>query len=93
MKKVKAVILRTAGTNCDKETAFAFREAGAEAVQGPLGFTNLDLQGLLIEGFDQLPSIASVYHLPYYGVHIENLGYRKDNDWVEFRLFLSPGHR
>ncbi len=38
------------------------KEKGMEAVHGPLGFTNLDNQGLLIEGFDYLPSIASVMH-------------------------------
>ena len=58
-------------------------------VHGPLGFTNLDTQGLLIEGFDHLPSIASVYHLPYYQKHFERLGFEKENDWVEFRLTLT----
>jgi hypothetical protein len=66
-----------------------FREKGMMAVHGPLGFNNLDTQGLLIEGFDQLPSIASVYHKPYYQNHFEDLGYTKENDWVEFRLTLG----
>lgn len=65
------------------------KEQGMEKVHGPLGFTNLDNQGLLIEGFDRLPSIASVYHLPYYSDVIENCGYEKENDWVEFRLELD----
>ncbi len=59
------------------------------AVHGPLGFTNLDTQGLLIEGFDYLPSIASVYHLPYYLTQFERLGFTKENDWLEFRLTLT----
>ncbi|MBU0486929.1 MAG: hypothetical protein KKA07_09095 [Bacteroidetes bacterium] len=58
-------------------------------VMGPLGFSNLDTQGLLIEGFDFLPSIASVYHLPYFQKHIEALGYQKEIDWVEFRLTVE----
>jgi hypothetical protein len=66
-----------------------FREMGMTAVHGPLGFHNLDTQGLLIEGFDHLPSIASVYHKPYYLKHFEDLGYVKENDWVEFRLTLG----
>ncbi|MCB0395662.1 MAG: hypothetical protein KDD36_03355 [Flavobacteriales bacterium] len=66
-----------------------FRSEGMELIHGPLGFTNLDTQGLLIEGFDHLPSIASVYHLPYYQEHFEQLGFEKENDWVEFRLTLS----
>ena len=58
-------------------------------VHGPLGFTNLDTQGLLIEGFDYLPSIASVYHKKYYLKHFERLGLEKENDWLEFRLTLT----
>jgi len=64
-------------------------KAGMKSIHGPLGFTNLDNQGLLIEGFDYLPCIASVYHLPYYHAYIEKRGYSKENDWVEFRLTLS----
>jgi hypothetical protein len=72
------------------ETAEAWlKEKGVDGVLGPLGFTNLDTQGLLIEGFDQLPSIASVYHMPYYQVHFEKNGYQKEIDWVEFRLFIK----
>jgi hypothetical protein len=66
-----------------------FREKGLTAAHGPLGFNNLDIQGLLIEGFDYLPSIASVYHKPYYQKHLEDLGYTKENDWLEFRLTLG----
>ena len=65
------------------------REKGMEAVHGPLGFTNLDNQGLLIDGFDYIPSIASVMHFPYYQKHIEQRGYKKENDWVEFRLKIE----
>ncbi len=65
------------------------KEKGMEAVHGPLGFTNLDNQGLLIEGFDFLPSIASVYHHPYMQNHIKKLGYAKENDWLEFRLTIE----
>lgn len=65
------------------------REQGMTKVHGPLGFNNLDNQGCLIEGFEYLPSIASVYHKPYYLRHFERLGYEKENDWVEFRLSLG----
>lgn len=65
------------------------KEQGMTNVMGPLGFSNLDLQGMLVEGFDHLPSIASVYHMPYYLEHLEKLGYEKEIDWVEFRLTLS----
>lgn len=66
------------------------RIRGMEAVVGPLGFSNVDTQALLIEGFDQLASVASVYHLPYYKEHFARLGYKKMLDWVEFNLFLDP---
>lgn len=62
---------------------------GVTTVHGPLGFSNLDHQGILIEGFDHLPSIVSSYHMPYYQEHIESLGYEKENDWIEFRLTIN----
>jgi hypothetical protein len=65
------------------------QENGMDGVNGPLGFTNLDHQAILIEGFDQLPSIASEYHLPYYKDHFEKAGYEKEMDWIEFRLSLG----
>lgn len=63
---------------------------GMKLIHGPLGFSNLDTQGLLIEGFDYLPSIGSVYHMPYYINHFERRGFVKENDWLEFRLTISP---
>ena len=65
------------------------KEKGMNGIHGPLGFTNLDHQAILIEGFDHLPSIASEYHLPYYKEHFEAAGYEKEMDWVEFRLKLE----
>ena len=66
-----------------------FKENGIEAIHGPLGFTNLDTQGLLIEGFDHIQSVASVYHHEYYKEHFEKMGFEKENDWVEFRLTIG----
>jgi N-acetylglutamate synthase-like GNAT family acetyltransferase len=65
------------------------KERGMDGIHGPLGFTNLDHQAILIEGFDHLPSIASEYHLPYYKEHFEAAGYEKEMDWIEFRLKLE----
>jgi len=62
---------------------------GMEEIHGPLGFSNLDHQGMLIEGFDYLPSVASEYHKPYYLSHLERNGYQKEEDWVEFRLTID----
>ncbi|MBB6461168.1 hypothetical protein [Flammeovirga kamogawensis] len=65
------------------------KERGMTGIVGPLGFTNLDHQGMMVEGFDHLPSVASEYHLPYYKDHLEALGYDKLVDWIEFRLTLD----
>lgn len=71
-------------------TAIAWLKGkGMEQIHGPLGYTNLDNQGLLIEGFDYLPSVASVYHLPYYHDYIKAYGFKKEIDWLEFRLNMG----
>lgn len=62
------------------------RSQGMEMVHGPLGFSNLDHQGVLVEGHEWLPSVASDYHFEYYHRHIEALGYQKEIDWLEFRI-------
>ncbi len=64
------------------------RSKGMTEIHGPLGFTDLDAQGMLIEGFDQLSTMASIYNYPYYADHMEKLGYRKDVDWVEFKITI-----
>ncbi len=65
------------------------KEKGMIGVFGPLGFNNLDHQGMLIEGFEYLPSIASEYHKPYYQQLIEENNYTKEIDWLEFRLTVG----
>jgi GNAT superfamily N-acetyltransferase len=62
------------------------KEKGLTAVHGPLGFTDLDHEGMLVEGFDQLGTMATIYNYPYYPVLLEKLGYVKDADWVQYRL-------
>ena len=66
-------------------------QLGLTAVHGPLGFTDMDREGLLIEGFDQLGTLATNYNHPYYPAHLERLGYAKDTDWVEYRINLPAG--
>lgn len=65
------------------------KEEGMKKIHGPLGFNNLDTQGVLVEGFDHLQSIASIYHLPYYQNLLEHTGYEKEIDWVEYRLTVG----
>lgn len=59
---------------------------GMTEIVGPLGFTDMDAEGMLIEGFDQLSTMATIYNYPYYPQHMERLGYEKAADWVEFKL-------
>ena len=59
---------------------------GMDTIQGPLGFTDMDAEGMLTEGFDQLSTMASIYNYPYYPQHMEKLGFEKDADWVEFKI-------
>ena len=62
------------------------RSQGLEAVHGPLGFTDMDREAMLVEGFDELSTLATFYNYPYYAAHMQAAGYAKDIDWVEFEL-------
>jgi GNAT superfamily N-acetyltransferase len=66
------------------------KENGLTAVHGPLGFTDLDREGMLVEGFNELGTLATIYNHPYYPQHMESLGYAKDTDWVEYELTVPP---
>jgi len=65
------------------------KEKGMEGVHGPLGFTDMDLEGMLVEGFNELATQAVLYNYPYYPEHMENLGYAKATDWVQLELKLN----
>ena len=62
------------------------KERGMTEVQGPLGFTDFDPEGMLVEGFDRIGTMATIYNYPYYPKHMERMGYEKDADWVEYLL-------
>ena len=61
-------------------------EKGLDAIHGPLGFTNFDSAGMLVDGFDQLGTFATIYNYPYYPLFMEKAGYNKDVDWVEYKI-------
>lgn len=65
------------------------RENGMKSIHGPLGFTDMDGEGVLIEGFEEVSTLGALYNYPYYAGHIESAGYRKDADWVEYEV-LTP---
>lgn len=64
------------------------KEKGMTCLTGPLGFTDMDPEGCLIEGFDQLGTQVTIYNYPYYPKHFERLGFVKDVDWVEFKVIV-----
>lgn len=65
------------------------RQRGMNTLQGPLGFTDMDREGMLIEGFDKQGTMSTYYNYPYYPEHMEKLGLEKEIDWVE-RYVLYP---
>lgn len=64
------------------------KEKGMTELHGPLGFTDMDHEGMLVEGFDQLGTMATIYNYPYYPKHLERMGFEKDQDWHEFKIFV-----
>lgn len=66
-------------------------EQGMKEIHGPMGFTDMDHEGMLIEGFDQLGTMAAIYNYPYYPQHMERMGYGKDQDWHEFKIYIPEG--
>lgn len=78
----------------DKEVSTALFDAaiawakskGMTEICGPLGFTDFDPEGLLIEGYDKPGTLATIYNYPYYVQHIENYGFTKDIDWNEYLI-------
>lgn len=62
------------------------QEEGMNYIHGPLGFTDLDGAGALIEGFEELSTFGALYNYPYYPAHFEGAGYQKDTDWIEYQF-------
>ncbi len=80
----------------DKEVAKALlssvenwaKKMGMNIVHGPMGFNDLDREGLLVEGFDEVATFEEAYNFAYYKDLIENCGYQKEVDWVEFNIIM-----
>ena len=64
------------------------RRAGMDSVVGPLGFTDFDPEGMLVEGFDEVSTMPLIYNAPYYKEHVEAMGFEKDADWIESRITI-----
>lgn len=71
------------------DAVMAFGKArGVNQIVGPLGFTDFDPEGMLVDGFDRISTMALIYNHPYYPEHMRQLGYLKETGWVEYRLTL-----
>lgn len=62
------------------------KQRGMTEIAGPLGFSDMDPEGMLIDGFEEMGTMATIYNYPYYAGHMERMGYVKDTDWIEFRM-------
>lgn len=67
------------------------KERGMTKMVGPMGFSDLDKEGMLIEGFDRMGTMATIYNYPYYPQHMERMGFEKDVDWVEYLIKIPDG--
>ena len=101
LKSVKQIRFTRFDCENDKETAKALFDAverwgkslGMTQLVGPLGYSDLDREGLLIEGFDYLSTFEEQYNYDYYSALVEGCGFEKDVDWLEYRLFsLKEDH-
>ena len=61
-------------------------EKGCTELQGPLGFCDMDREGMLVEGYDRRNMFITYYNLPYYNEHLSRMGFHKDTDWVEYKI-------
>ena len=79
----------------DEEVSFALldkvaewgKAKGMEQINGPVGFTDFDHQGLLLEGYDHLAPMASLYNYPNYVRHMDAYGLQKEADWIEYQIY------
>jgi GNAT superfamily N-acetyltransferase len=65
------------------------KEEGCEGVHGPMGFTDMDREGMLVEGFNEVTTLATIYNYPYYPKQLEALGYVKDVDWLDHEFTVT----
>ncbi len=62
------------------------KSQGLNSIVGPMGLSDMDHEGMLTYGFDELGTMATIYNYPYYPRHMERLGFRSDAEWVEYRM-------
>jgi len=66
------------------------KEKGMTGIHGPLGFSDMDNEGMLVKGFDEQSTLASIYNYPYYVDHMLKMGFQKAADWVQYEFSIPP---
>ncbi len=66
------------------------KSKGMNGIHGPLGFSDMDNEGMLIKGFDELATMASIYNYPYYVDHMITLGFERAADWIQYEFKVPP---
>ncbi len=64
------------------------KSKGMKRLVGPMGFTTFERQGILVKGFEEMPTLAGVHNYPYYAAHLESMGYGKEIEYVEYELIV-----
>ena len=64
------------------------RRKGMNSIIGPMGFSDMDHEGMLTDGFDEMGTMATIYNYPYYPEHMDRMGFKKDVDWVEYQIAI-----
>lgn len=69
------------------DTVMAWGQSqGLQQIHGPMGFSDMDLEGMLVEGFDEMATQATIYNYPYYPKFLEQLGFKKEEDWIQHEI-------
>ena len=79
--------MEVSGALLDAVIAFG-KKHGMNQIVGPLGFTDFDREGMLVEGFDRVTTMATIYNYPYYPEHMKKHGYVKETGWLEYRITI-----
>ncbi len=66
------------------------RSKGMNGIHGPLGFSDMDNEGMLVKGFDEMATLASIYNYPYYPEHLEKMGFTVAAEWVQYLMDNVP---
>lgn len=79
--------MEVSGALLDAVIAFG-KKHGMNQIVGPLGFTDFDREGMLVDGFDRVTTMATIYNYPYYPEHMKKHGYVKETGWLEYRITI-----